>query len=125
MLKRVKTKLLIIFLLIVAGFSYQYAISIHDSDIQKAAQQFVEQKLASAQKIEFADVRLVQRNQYKEGEAVRVCGNYQVGESGNMLPFVASIDIRDGKLSGHNQLLLSDTPEIQASIVEICKKESA
>lgn len=124
MLKRVKTKLIIIFLLIVAGFSYQYVISIHDSDIQKAAQQLVEQKLTSVHKIRFDDVRIIKRNQYKEGEAVRVCGNYQIDETGNMLPFVASIDIRDGKLSGHNQLLLSDTAGIQASIMDMCKGES-
>ncbi|HEF8774904.1 hypothetical protein AB7179_02145 [Providencia manganoxydans] len=125
-MKRVKTKLLIILLIVAAGFAYQYTITINDTDIQKMAQQLVEQKLSSSQqKIFFKNVAVVKRNQYKDGEGVRVCGSYQVGESGTILPFVASVDVRDGKFSGHNQLLLSDTPEIEASIIKICQEEKS
>lgn len=126
-MKRVKTKLLIILLIVAAGFAYQYTITINDTDIQKMAQQLVEQKLSSSsqQKVFFKDIAVIKRNQYKDGEGVRVCGAYQVGEAGAILPFVASVDVRDGKFSGHNQLLLSDTPEIQAAIIKICQEEKS
>ncbi|MEX6314227.1 hypothetical protein AB6G19_11255 [Providencia manganoxydans] len=68
-MKRVKTKLLIILLIVAAGFAYQYTITINDTDIQKMAQQLVEQKLSSSQqKIFFKNVAVVKRNQYKDGE---------------------------------------------------------
>lgn len=120
-MKRIKTKLFIIFLIIAAGFLYQYLTSINDTDILKAAQQQVEQKLSSKQKVAFSDVRIMKRNQYKEGERVRICGMYQVGDQSEVLPFVVSIDVRDGALSGHNQLLISDTAEMQASINQLCQ----
>ncbi|WP_318839908.1 hypothetical protein [Providencia sp. PROV080] len=50
-MKRVKTKLFIVILIIIAGFIYQYVTSINDADIQKMAQQLVEQKLPSQQKV--------------------------------------------------------------------------
>lgn len=110
-------------MIIIAGFVYQYVTAIHDSDIQKMAQQLVENKLASQQPVNFNDVKVVKRNQYKEGESVGVCGTYQVGNDGRALLFVANIDIRDGQFSGKNQLLLSDNEDIQASIKMICQKE--
>ncbi|EMH4147554.1 hypothetical protein RGN32_001015 [Providencia stuartii] len=122
-MKRIKTKLFIVILIIIAGFVYQYVTAIHDSDIQKMAQQLVENKLASQQPVNFNDVKVVKRNQYKEGESVGVCGTYQVGNDGRALLFVANIDIRDGQFSGKNQLLLSDNEDIQASIKMICQKE--
>ncbi|HGN3019274.1 TPA: hypothetical protein ACKR4E_006749, partial [Pseudomonas aeruginosa] len=69
-MKRIKTKLFIVILIIIAGFVYQYVTAIHDSDIQKMAQQLVENKLASQQPVNFNDVKVVKRNQYKEGESV-------------------------------------------------------
>ncbi|EKT63546.1 hypothetical protein [Providencia burhodogranariea] len=118
-----KTKLAIIFLMIIAGFIYQYVTTINDTDVEKVAQQLVEQKLSSKQKLIFNNVKVMKRNQYNEGEGVRVCGTYQVDGTSKVIPFVASIDVRDGEFSGHNQLLLSNTPEIEASITNICKED--
>lgn len=102
---------------------YQYFTTINDTDIEKMAQQLVEQKLSSKQKLIFNDVKVMKRNQYNEGEGVRVCGTYQVDGKSKAVPFVASVDIRDGEFSGHNQLLLSDTPEMQASIISLCQED--
>ncbi|WP_272657902.1 hypothetical protein [Providencia sp. PROV086] len=122
-MKRVKTKLFIVILIIISGFIYQYVTSINDADIQKMAQQLVEQKLPSQQKVTFKDVKVVKRNHYKEGEGVRVCGMYQLNDNSSALPFVANIDVRDGKFSGYNQLLLSDTEANQAAITGICQEK--
>lgn len=118
-----KTKLAIIFLIIIAGFMYQYFTTINNADVENIAQQLVERKLSSKQKLTFNDVKVMKRNQYNEGEGIRVCGTYQLDGTSNAMPFVASIDVRDGEFSGHNQLLLSDTPEMAASIAGICQED--
>lgn len=102
-------------------FSYQYFTSIGDSDIKKAAQQRVEKKLASTESVIFDNVKIAQKNQYKEGESYRVCGLYRLASQTEFLPFVANIDVQSGAFSEHDQLLVSETPEIKLAIDNLCQ----
>ncbi|HBO22831.1 MULTISPECIES: hypothetical protein [unclassified Providencia] len=120
-MKRIKTKLLIVVLLALGTFSYQYFTSIGDSDIKKAAQQRVEKKLASTESVIFDNVKIAQKNQYKEGESYRVCGLYRLASQTEFLPFVANIDVQSGAFSEHDQLLVSETPEIKLAIDNLCQ----
>ena len=108
-------------LLALGVFSYQYFTSIGDSDIKEAAQQRVEKKLASSEPIIFDNVKITQKNQYKEGESYRVCGLYRLSSQTEFLPFVASIDVQSGTFSAHDQLLVSETPEMKIAIQNLCQ----
>lgn len=123
-MKRIKTKLLIVVLLALGLFAYQYYSSIGDSDVKSAAQQRIVEKLSSSENIRFDNVKIMQKNQYKEGESYRVCGLYQRDTQNEYLPFVASIDVQNGGFSHHDQLLLGDTAELKAAIEKLCSDNS-
>ncbi|BBG59131.1 MULTISPECIES: hypothetical protein [Providencia] len=121
-MKRIKSKLLIIILLAVGAFGYQFYTSIGDSDIKKSAEKLVESKLGTGSSIIFTDVNIVLKSEFKDGESYRVCGFYQVKQQDEKLPFVASINVQEGVFSEHNQLIVSETPELRTAITTICEK---
>jgi len=121
-LKRIKTKLLIVLLLALGVFSYHFYTTIGDSDVENIAKQLVEKKLNQAGAITFKDVRITLKSEYKEGDSYRVCGLYQIASHNEMLPFVANVSVQEGKISTHSQLLVSETPELQFSIENLCAK---
>lgn len=122
-MKRIKTKLLIVLLLALGVFAYHSYTSIGDSDVKNEAQHLVEKKLNNINGIEFNDVKIMLKNEYKEGESYRVCGQYKLPSQNSTLPFVASVNVQDGKFSEHNQLIISETPELQFSIENLCAKK--
>lgn len=122
-LKRIKTKLLIVLLLAFGVFGYHSYTSIGDSDVKNEAQRLVEAKLGNASNIEFNDVEIMQKGEFKEGENYRVCGKYHLPSQENPLPFVANVIIKDGRFSEHEQLIISETQELQLSIERLCSKK--
>ncbi|WBM59241.1 hypothetical protein M5X66_09455 [Providencia sp. PROV188] len=121
-MKRIKSKLLIVILLALGAFAYQFYTTIGDSDVTKQAEKLIENKLSSGSPLTFEDVKIVLKSEFKEGECYRVCGFYQTSEQGDKLPFVASVSVQDGKFSEHHQLITSDTPELRTAIVSLCEK---
>ncbi|MGG4608809.1 hypothetical protein [Providencia sp. Me31A] len=119
-MKRIKTKLLIVLLLAIGVFAYHSYSSIGDSDVKKESQRLVEKKLGSPVDIEFSNVEIVQKSEFKEGESYRVCGRYRMLSSDTTLPFVASVSIKEGRFSEHGQLIISETPELQLAIENLC-----
>lgn len=122
-MKRIKTKLLIVLLLALAVFAYHSYTSIGDSDVIAESQKMVEKKLANTSKLDFEQVEIVQKSEFKEGESYRVCGLYRQPGQEKPLPFVASVSISDGHFSEHGQLIVSETPELQFSIEQLCVKK--
>lgn len=122
-LKRIKTKLLIVVLLALGVFAYHFFTTIGDSDVESEAKQLVEKKLNQPSNITFNDVRIVLKSEYKEGESYRVCGLYSTSTQNDRLPFVANVSVQDGKFSEHSQLIISETPELQFSIENLCVKK--
>ncbi|WP_369310920.1 hypothetical protein [Providencia rettgeri] len=123
-MKRIKTKLLIVLLLALGVFAYHFYTTIGDSDVENMAKQLVEKKLERSGAITFSNVRIVLKNEYKEGSSFRVCGQYQLAQQSEMLPFVASVNVQEGKFSEHNQLIISETPELEISIDNLCTQKS-
>ncbi|EJD6047265.1 MULTISPECIES: hypothetical protein [Providencia] len=123
-MKRIKTKLLIVLLLALGVFAYHSYTSIGDSDVKNEAQSMVEKKLGNASVIEFSDVDIVQKSEFKEGESYRVCGLYRLSSQDSSLPFVANVSIKEGRFSEHGQLIISETPELQFSIEQLCVKKT-
>lgn len=119
-MKRIKTKLLIVLLLAIGVFAYHSYTSIGDSDVKKEAQRLVEKKLGNSTNIEFSNIEITQKSEFKEGESYRVCGQYRVPVSANVLPFVASVSIKEGRFSEHGQLVTSETPELQLAVENLC-----
>lgn len=122
-LKRIKTKLLIVVLLALGVFAYHFFTTIGDSDVESEAKQLVEKRLNQPSNITFNDVRIVLKSEYKEGESYRVCGLYSTFTQNDRLPFVANVSVQDGKFSEHSQLIISETPELQFSIENLCVKK--
>lgn len=121
-LKRLKTKLLIVLLLALGVFAYHFYTTIGDSDVENAAKQLVEKKLNQPDSVTFKDVRITLKSEYKEGNSYRVCGLYQVASHNEMLPFIANVSVQEGKFSEHSQLIISETPELQFSVENLCTK---
>ncbi|EHZ6874295.1 hypothetical protein K6N86_004064 [Providencia rettgeri] len=124
-MKRIKTKLLIVLLLALGVFAYHSYTSIGDSDVKNEAQSLVEKKFGSSSAVEFSDVEIVQKNEFKEGESYRVCGLYHLSSQDDALPFVANVIVKEGSFSEHGQLIISETPELQFSIEQLCVKKQA
>ncbi len=120
-LKRIKTKLLIVILLALGVFSYQYYTSIGDSDVENAAQLRVTKKIASSSNLVFNDVKITQKSEFKEGVSYRVCGLYRLESNEEYQPFIANIGVQDGKFSEHDQLIVSETPELRLAIENLCQ----
>ncbi|HHR6500907.1 TPA: hypothetical protein ACS8CD_001411 [Providencia alcalifaciens] len=121
-MKRIKSKLLIVILLALGAFAYQFYTTIGDSDVTKQAEKLIESKLGSTEPLVFENVNIVLKSEFKEGESYRVCGSYQIANQSDKLPFVASVNVQNGKFTKHNQLITSDTPELRAAIVTLCEK---
>lgn len=115
--------MLIVLLLAIGVFAYHSYTSIGDSDVKKESQYLVEKKLGNPTAIEFSNVEIVQKSEFKEGESYRVCGQYRVLPADNALPFVANISLKEGRFSEHEQLIVSETPELQLAIENLCIKK--
>ncbi|HHR5880922.1 TPA: hypothetical protein ACS7XF_000841 [Providencia alcalifaciens] len=121
-MKRIKSKLLIVILLALGVFAYQFYTTIGDNDVTKQAEKLIENKLSSGSPLTFDDVKIVLKSEFKEGESYRVCGFYQTSEQGEKLPFVVSVSVQGGKFSEHHQMITSDTPELRTAIVSLCER---
>nr|WP_314263714.1 hypothetical protein [uncultured Moellerella sp.] len=122
-MKRLYIKLFFVALLLGGVFVYGYFNSVHDGDIFRGVEQKIQQRLSAQPGLTFKNMRIAQRETHSKGEAVRVCGDFQLPNVVKLTPFAVTVNITDTEFTVSDQMIIAENSFTETAISKLCTKK--